>query len=245
MNTNDQDENNLLLNEDENLLVNDETDEVSLLSENENSQDTLLNDDEIKNNTPEVDEIAEANASLSSMNSDPFNLMKDVNLTLAKIEKKIDKESEQLSKLDQLEEIKDELKKINASSNKNEFNDEENIPTTGDNLPDNSDLLIQIENLEEKIQKFETTNGIYQERFKNIEETLDRFKEIEKELEVEVIEEDEKIDVSEVNTKNQNPKNKTLITLLLALILLFSGAVVLDSLGIVDLYISEVLKSFF
>ena len=245
MNTNDQDENNLLLNEDENLLVNDETDEVSLLSENENSQDTLLNDDEIKNNTPEVDEIAEANASLSSMNSDPFNLMKDVNLTLAKIEKKIDKESEQLSKLDQLEEIKDELKKINTSSNKNEFNDEENIPTTGDNLPDNSDLLIQIENLEEKIQKFETTNGIYQERFKNIEETLDRFKEIEKELEVEVIEEDEKIDVSEVNTKNQNPKNKTLITLLLALILLFSGAVVLDSLGIVDLYISEVLKSFF
>ena len=99
--------------------------------------------------------------------------------------------------------------------------------------------------LKKKIQKFETTNGIYQERFKNIEETLDRFKEIEKELEVEVIEEDEKIDVSEVNTKNQNPKNKTLITLLLVLILLFSGAVVLDSLGIVDLYISEVLKSFF
>ena len=40
MDTNNQDENNLLLNEDENLLVNDETDEVSLLSENENSQDT-------------------------------------------------------------------------------------------------------------------------------------------------------------------------------------------------------------
>ena len=234
-----------LLNEEENLLVENETDEVSLLSENENSQDTLLNDDEIKNNTPEVDEIAEANESLSSMDSDPFNLMKDVTSTLNKIEKKIDKESEQLSKLDQLEEIKDELKKISNSSNKNEFNDEENIPTTGDNLPGNSDLIIQIETLQEKIQKIETTNGIYQERFKSIEETLDRFKEIEKELEVEVIEEDEKIDVSEVNTKNQNPKNKTLITLLLALILLFSGAVVLDSLGIVDLYISEVLKSFF
>ena len=112
MSTNDLEENNLLLNEDENLLVNDETDEVSLLSENENSQDTLLNDDEIKNNTPEVDEIAEANESLSSMNSDPFNLIKDVNSTLNKIEKKIDKETEQLSKLDQLEEIKDELKKI-------------------------------------------------------------------------------------------------------------------------------------
>ena len=141
--------------------------------------------------------------------------------------------------------FKDELKKINTSSNKNEFNDEENIPTTGDNLPGNSDLLIQIENLEEKIQKFETTNGIYQERFKSIEETLDRFKEIEKELEVEVIEEDEKIDLSEVDKKNQNPKNKTLITLLLVLLLLFSGAVVLDTLAIVDIYISEALKSFF
>ena len=245
MSTNDLEENNLLLNEEENLLVENETDEVSLLSENENSQDTLLNDDEIKNNTPEVDEIAEANESLASMDSDPFNLMKDVNLTLTKIEKKIDKESEQLSKLDQLEEIKDELKKLNTANNKNEFNDEENTPSTGDNLPNNSDLIIQIETLQEKIQKIETTNGIYQERFKNIEETLDRFKEIEKELEIEVIEEDEKTDINEVSSKNFQPKNKFLITSLLILILLMSGAIVLDSLGIVDLYISEVFKSFF
>ena len=245
MSTNDLEENNLLLNEEENLLVENETDEVSLLSENENSQDTLLNDDEIKNNTPEVDEIAEANESLASMDSDPFNLMKDVNLTLTKIEKKIDKESEQLSKLDQLEEIKDELKKLNTANNKNEFNDEENTPPTGDNLPNNSDLIIQIETLQEKIQKIETTNGIYQERFKNIEETLDRFKEIEKELEIEVIEEDEKTDINEVPSKNFQPKNKFLIISLLILILLMSGAIVLDSLGIVDLYISEVFKSFF
>jgi hypothetical protein len=245
MSTNDLEENNLLLNEEENLLVENETDEVSLLSENENSQDTLLNDDEIKNNTPEVDEIAEANESLASMDSDPFNLMKDVNLTLTKIEKKIDKESEQLSKLDQLEEIKDELKKLNTANNKNEFNDEENTPSTGDNLPNNSDLIIQIETLQEKIQKIETTNGIYQERFKNIEETLDRFKEIEKELEIEVIEEDEKTDINEIPSKNFQPKNKFLITSLLILILLMSGAIVLDSLGIVDLYISEVFKSFF
>ena len=245
MSTNDLEENNLLLNEEENLLVENETDEVSLLSENENSQDTLLNDDEIKNNTPEVDEIAEANESLASMDSDPFNLIKDVNLTLTKIEKKIDKESEQLSKLDQLEEIKDELKKLNTPNNKNQFNDEENAPPTGDNLPNNSDLIIQIETLQEKIQKIETTNGIYQERFKNIEETLDRFKEIEKELEIEVIEEDEKTDINEVPSKNFQPKNKFLITSLLILILLMSGAIVLDSLGIVDLYISEVFKSFF
>jgi len=245
MSTNDLEENNLLLNEEENLLVENETDEVSLLSENENSQDTLLNDDEIKNNTPEVDEIAEANESLASMDSDPFNLMKDVNLTLTKIEKKIDKESEQLSKLDQLEEIKDELKKLNTANNKNEFNDEENTPSTGDNLPNNSDLIIQIETLQEKIQKIGTTNGIYQERFKNIEETLDRFKEIEKELEIEVIEEDEKTDINEIPSKNFQPKNKFLITSLLILILLMSGAIVLDSLGIVDLYISEVFKSFF
>ena len=139
-------------------------------------------------------EIAEANASLSTMDSDPFNLIKDVNSTLSKIEKKIDKDSVQLSKLDQLEEIKDELKKITSSNKVNEFNDvidnDASSSTDGDNLPDNTDLIIQIENLQEKIQKIEASNSAYEEKLKDIEETLVRFKKIENELEVEVIEEE-------------------------------------------------------
>ena len=57
------------------------------------------------------------------MDSDPFNLIKDVNSTLSKIEKKIDKDSVNFQNLDQLEEIKDELKKITSQDKVNEFND--------------------------------------------------------------------------------------------------------------------------
>ena len=43
----------------------------------------------------------------------------------------------------------------------------------------------------------------------------------------------------------QKKKSNILVLILLLLILLVSGAVVLDSLGIVDLYLSEILKTFF
>ena len=250
MDINDEEKDNLLLSDEDNLL-DDNLEDNSLISENK------------------IDEIAEANASLSTMDSDPFNLIKDVNSTLSKIEKKIDKDSVQLSKLDQLEEIKDELKKITSSNKVNEFNDvidnDASSSTDGDNLPDNSDLIIQIENLQEKIQKIEASNSTYEEKLKDIEETLVRFKKIENELEVEVIEEeigqiplseenvfDNKMDEMKNNEDKNNstkthpkPKNNILVLILLLLILLVSGAVVLDSLGIVDLYLSEILKTFF
>ena len=121
----------------------------------------------------------------------------------------------QLSKLDQLEEIKDELKKITSSNKVNEFNDvidnDASSSTDGDNLPDNTDLIIQIENLQEKIQKIEASNNTYEEKLKDIEETLDRFKKIENELEVEVIEEEiGKIELNEkdiFNNKIDDMKN--------------------------------------
>ena len=164
-----------------------------LLSDEDNLLDDSLEDNSLISEN-KIDEIAEANASLSTMDSDPFNLIKDVNSTLSKIEKKIDKDSVQLSKLDQLEEIKDELKKITSSNKVNEFNDvidnDASSSTDGDNLPDNTDLIIQIENLQEKIQKIEASNSAYEEKLKDIEETLVRFKKIENELEVEVIEEE-------------------------------------------------------
>ena len=250
MDINEEEKDSLLLSDEDNLL-DDSLEDNSLISENK------------------IDEIAEANASLSTMDSDPFNLIKDVNSTLSKIEKKIDKDSVQLSKLDQLEEIKDELKKITSSNKVNEFNDvidnDVSSSTNGNNLPDNTDLIIQIENLQEKIQKIETSNSAYEEKLKDIEETLVRFKKIENELEVEVIEEeigqiplseenifDDKVDEMKNNEDINNsikihpkPKSNILVLILLLLILLVSGAVVLDSLGIVDLYLSEILKTFF
>jgi len=250
MDINEEEKDSLLLSDEDNLL-DDSLEDNSLISENK------------------IDEIAEANASLSTMDSDPFNLIKDVNSTLSKIEKKIDKDSVQLSKLDQLEEIKDELKKITSSNKVNEFNDvidnDVSSSTNGNNLPDNTDLIIQIENLQEKIQKIETSNSAYEEKLKDIEETLVRFKKIENELEVEVIEEeigqiplseenifDNKVDEMKNNEDINNsikihpkPKSNILVLILLLLILLVSGAVVLDSLGIVDLYLSEILKTFF
>lgn len=250
MDINEEEKDSLLLSDEDNLL-DDSLEDNSLISENK------------------INEIAEANASLSTMDSDPFNLIKDVNSTLSKIEKKIDKDSVQLSKLDQLEEIKDELKKITSSNKVNEFNDvidnDVSSSTNGNNLPDNTDLIIQIENLQEKIQKIETSNSAYEEKLKDIEETLVRFKKIENELEVEVIEEeigqiplseenifDDKVDEMKNNENINNsikihpkPKSNILVLILLLLILLVSGAVVLDSLGIVDLYLSEILKTFF
>ena len=107
MNINDENDKNLLLNDEDNsltenassndeLISNNETNEQTLLND---SEDTLLNDDEMPNNTPEINEIAEANESLATLDSDPYNLIKDVNLTLSNIEKKIDKETEQLIRL--------------------------------------------------------------------------------------------------------------------------------------------------
>jgi len=250
MDINEEEKDSLLLSDEDNLL-DDSLEDNSLISENK------------------IDEIAEANASLSTMDSDPFNLIKDVNSTLSKIEKKIDKDSAQLSKLDQLEEIKDELKKITKSDKINQFNDvidnDTNSPTDGDNLPGNTDLIIQIENLQEKIQKIEASNNTYEEKLKDIEETLDRFKKIENELEVEVIEEE--IGKNELNEKDifnnkiddmknneddnykvkihTKQKSNVLVLLLLVLILLVSGAFILDTLGIVNLYLTQTLKTLF
>ena len=253
MNINDENDKNLLLNDEDNsltenassndeLISNNETNEQTLLNDTE---DTLLNDDEMPNNTPEINEIAEANESLATLDSDPYNLIKDVNLTLSNIEKKIDKETEQLIKLDQLEDIKNELKKMNTTNKIQEDNNDQEVSSQGDNLPDNSDLIVQIENLQEKIKDLESTNESYNERLRDIDETLNRFKEIEKELEIEVIEEDEKPIKKDDVIKNEKPKNKNLLILLIALLFTISGVVILDALGIVNLYLTQTFKNIF
>ena len=253
MNINDENDKNLLLNDEDNSLTENATSDDELISNNEiieqnllnDTEDTLLNEDEMPNNTPEINEIAEANESLATLDSDPYNLIKDVNQTLSSIEKKIDKETEQLSKLDQLEDIKNELKKMNTTNKIQEDNNDQEVSPQGDNLPDNSDLIVQIENLQEKIKDLETTNESYNERLRDIDETLNRFKEIEKELEIEAIEEDEKPNKKDDVLKNEKPKNKNLLILLIALLFTISGVVILDALGIVNLYLTQTFKNIF
>ena len=162
------------------FLLGDEEDSNSLLSETE---DALTDSDDLLTSAPEVDPIEEANESLITMDSDPFNLIKEVNSTLSQIEKKIDQDHNQLKKLDQLEDIKNELIKMNEVKELSSIEDQsDDTPSHGDNLPDNSELLIKIEYLQNKIREIENEN---KERFEKIESTVERFEEIEKELEVE------------------------------------------------------------
>ena len=240
----------------ENFLLGDEEDSNSLLSETE---DALTDSDDLLTSAPEVDPIEEANESLITMDSDPFNIIKEVNSTLSQIEKKIDQDHNQLKKLDQLEDIKNELIKMNEvkelSSNEDQSDD---TPSHGDNLPDNSELLIKIESLQNKIRELENEN---KERFEKIESTVERFEEIEKELEVEYVDEEQtqehdlgnQISPAQ-NTSNEEdsnfketskPKSNLLLLLLIFLIILVSGAFILDTLGIVNLYLTQTLKTLF
>ena len=245
----------------ENFLLGDEEDSNSLLSETE---DALTDSDDLLTSAPEVDPIEEANESLITMDSDPFNIIKEVNSTLSQIEKKIDQDHNQLKKLDQLEDIKNELIKMNEvkelSSNEDQSDD---TPSHGDNLPDNSELLIKIESLQNKIRELENEN---KERFEKLESTVERFEEIEKELEIEyTTEEDEEeqtqeqdLEINQIspaqNTSNEEdsnfketskPKSNLLLLLLIFLIILVSGAFILDTLGIVNLYLTQTLKTLF
>ena len=245
----------------ENFLLGDEEDSNSLLSETE---DALTDSDDLLTSAPEVDPIEEANESLITMDSDPFNIIKEVNSTLSQIEKKIDQDHNQLKKLDQLEDIKNELIKMNEVKELSSIEDQsDDTPSHGDNLPDNSELLIKIESLQNKIRELENEN---KERFEKIESTVERFEEIEKELEVEYVDEEHEkeqtqehdLEINEIsptqnisNEEDSNfketskPKSNLLLLLLIFLIILVSGAFILDTLGIVNLYLTQTLKTLF
>jgi chromosome segregation ATPase len=238
------------------FLLDDEEDNNSLLSETE---DALTDSDDLLKSAPEVDPVEEANESLRTSNPDPFNLMKEVNSTLSQIEKKIDQDHNQLKKLDQLEDIKNELIKMNEVKELSSIEDQsDDTPSHGDNLPDNSELLIKIEYLQNKIREIENEN---KERFEKIESTVERFEEIEKELEVEYVDEEQtqEHDLGNQISPAQNisneedsnfketskPKSNLLLLLLIFLIILVSGAFILDTLGIVNLYLAQTLKTLF
>jgi len=176
-----------------NEKTSDLTDEIPLETDNE------LSDPLSETPEKEIDPIAEANESLITMNSAPFEeTLETMSNTLSSIDNKMDLESLQLQKLDQLSEIKEQLNRIedvsvvaatadNSSQPEVTTEIEEDIPqgNIGHNQQEISELLEKIEILEKKIQTIENQSSDSNERFEKIEGVVERFEDLESEIQVE------------------------------------------------------------
>ena len=177
------------------------------------------------------------------------NMIEKITSSLSKIEKKIDLDNLHLKKLDKLDKLNelDVLKKevMQMENNKitGKANEQEttNTDKNNNNLPDTSEILNRIEKVDAKIRKVEEgvkknelTNTQFKKRFTNIEDTMDRFENLEKEIKIEYEEDD-----------NTLKKNKYLKISLLLLLLIFVMLIAGDRLGFIDLYIDEIIRSFF
>jgi hypothetical protein len=188
--------------------------------------------------------------SLKNPESPHYEVMiEKITSSLSKIEKKIDldnlhlKKLDKLDKLNELDVLKKEVMKMENNRIAGKANEQE-ITNTGknnNNLPDASEILNRIDEVDEKIRKVEQgvkknelTNTYFQKRFTNIESTMDRFEDLEKEIKIEYAEDD-----------NTLKKNKYLKISLLLLLLIFATMIAADRLGFVDLYIDEIIRSFF
>ena len=174
--------------------------------------------------------------------------------------------TEQLKKLDVLDDIKTEIQKMNENSLMQSTN---SSPSVGHNLPGTSELLSRVEELESKIQnnsgggvsdeiqesindllnnvqKLNAATNTYNKRFEKIEETVSRFEEMEKDIQLEYIDDEEEIDTSTKGVSSKDKKRQNILYLILiGLIMTITGLVILDRLKIIDLYLDEILKSFF
>ena len=177
------------------------------------------------------------------------NMIEKITSSLSKIEKKIDLDDLHLKKLDKLDKLNEldvlkkevmqmENNKITGKANEQEIT---NTNKNNNNLPDTSEILNRIDEVDEKIRKVEQgvkknelTNTYFQKRFTNIENTMDRFEDLEKEIKIEYAEDD-----------NTLKKNKYLKISLLLLLILFAMLIAGDRLGFIDLYIDEIIRSFF
>ena len=177
------------------------------------------------------------------------NMIEKITSSLSKIEKKIDLDNLHLKKLDKLDKLNelDVLKKevMQMENNKitGKANEQEttNTDKNNNNLPDTSEILNRIEKVDAKIRKVEEgvkknelTNTQFKKRFTNIENTMNRFEDLEKEIKIEYEEDDNKL-----------KKNKYLKISLLLLLLIFVTMIAADRLGFIDLYIDEIIRSFF
>ena len=177
------------------------------------------------------------------------NMVEKITSSLSKIEKKIDldnlhlKKLDKLDKLNELDVLKKEVMQIENNKITGKANEQEitNTNKNNNNLPDTSEILNRIEEVDAKIRKVEQgvkknelTNTYFQKRFTNIENTMDRFENLEKEIKIEYEEDD-----------NTLKKNKYLKISLLLLLLIFATMITADRLGFIDLYIDEIIRSFF
>ena len=187
--------------------------------------------------------------SLKNLESSRYeNMIEKITSSLSKIEKKIDldnlhlKKLDKLDKLNELDVLKKEVMQIENNRITGKANEQEITNTNNNNnLPDISEILNRIDEVDTKIKKVEKgviknelTNAYFQKRFTNIENTMDRFESLEKEIKIEYEEDD-----------NALKKNKYLKIFLLLLLLLFLMMIAADRLGFIDLYIDEIIKSFF
>ena len=180
------------------------------------------------------------------------NMIEKITSSLSKIEKKIDldnlhlKKLDKLDKLDKLNELdvlKKEVMQIENNRITGKANEQEitNTNKNNNNLPDIPEILNRIDEVDTKIKKVEKgviknelTSTYFQKRFTNIENTMDRFENLEKEIKIEYEEDD-----------NTLKKNKYLKIFLILLLILFVMLIAGDRLGFIDLYIDEIIRSFF
>jgi len=196
----------------------------------------------------EFTSIKEGESLQNSESSRYENMIEKITSSLSKIEKKIDLDNLHLKKLDKLDKLNelDVLKKevMQMENNKitGKANEQETTNTDkNNNLPDTSEILNRIEKVDAKIRKVEEgvkknelTNTQFKKRFTNIENTMNRFEDLEKEIKIEYEEDD-----------NTLKKNKYLKISLLLLLLIFVMLIAGDRLGFIDLYIDEIIRSFF
>ena len=191
----------------------------------------------------------EEGESLKNFESSRYeNMIEKITSSLSKIEKKIDldnlhlKKLDQLDKLNELDVLKKEVMQIENNRITGKENEQEitNTNKNNNNLPDIPEILNRIDEVDTKIKKVEKgviknelTNAHFQKRFTNIENTMDRFESLEKEIKIEYEEDD--------NTLKKNKYLKIFLLLLLIFLMMIVG----DRLGFIDLYIDEIIKSFF
>ena len=153
--------------------------------------------------------LIEERESLKNSESSHYeNMIEKITSSLSKIEKKIDldnlhlKKLDKLDKLDKLNELdvlKKEIKQMDNNKITGKANEQEttNTDKNNNNLPDTSEILNRIDEVDAKIRKVEQgvkknelTNTNFQKRFTNIENTMDRFENLEKEIKIEYEEDD-------------------------------------------------------
>ena len=184
------------LNEDTSDLIQEEVLENDIISSTNGSENT----------EEEIDPIAEANESLITMNPAPFDkTLEAMSQTLSSIDNKMDLENLQLQKLDQLSEIKEQLNRMEDVSVATatasvsvdpepeitaEAEEDVSQSNIGHNQQEISELLEKIDVLEKKIITIESKSNDSNERFKKIEGIVERFEDLESEIQVEYEEEE-------------------------------------------------------